>query len=107
MQAPKVEQHGIVIAITSQAYLMVGAESYTLSSGASRDNPQQGTIVVTHYVADPCAHHEQQTETRLYPTPAPHGAVTITAVQGAVIAFRQADGTPGTFDVTMAQYNAP
>jgi len=107
VQNPKVEQHGIGITIASQAYLMVRPESYLLSSGASRDNPQQGVIVVSHYVADPCAHHEQQTETRLYPTPTLHGAVAITAVQGAVIAFRQADGTPGIFDVTMAQYNVP
>jgi len=107
VQAPKVEQHGIVIALTSQAYLSVGAESYTLSSGSSRDNPQQGVIVVTHFVADPCAHPEQQTETRLYPTPAQHGAVTITAVQGAIVTFSQADGTLGTFEVPTTQYNAP
>ena len=107
LQDPKVEQHSIVIAIASQAQLMVGMESYLLSSGASRDNPQQGVIVVTHYVADPCAHPEQQTETRPYPAPSQHGAVRITGVQGALVTFSQADGTPGSFDVTTARYNVP
>jgi len=104
---PRVEQHGIVIAIASQASLSVGQESYTLSSGASRDNAQQGVIVVAHFVADPCAHPEQQTATRLYPTPAQHGTVTITGVQGAVVTFSQADGMSGTFEVTTGQYNVP
>lgn len=107
VQDPKVEQHGIIITIASQAQLMVMSESYALSSGASRDNPQQGVIIVTRYVADPCAHPEQQTETRLYPTPAQHGAVRITGVQGSIVTFHQADGTPGTFEVTTAQYNVP
>ncbi len=107
VQDPKVEQHGVIIAIASQAQLMVGPESYLLTSGASRDNPQQGIIVVTHYVADPCAHPEQQTETRPYPAPMQHGAVRITGVQGAIVTLSQADGTPGSFDVTTARYDVP
>lgn len=90
--------------LTTQATVVVGQEQYWLSSGASADNPRQGLIAVVRPVHDACAHPDQRTEAAAYPTPGQHGRVTMTAVDGPVVAFRTADGTTGRFNVVSKQF---
>ena len=93
-----------MVQLTTQATVVVGQEQYWLSSGASADNPRQGLITVARPVHDACAHPDQRTEAAAYPTPGQHGAVTMTAVDGPVVAFRMEDGTVGRFNVVRKQF---
>ncbi len=90
--------------ISTQASVVVGPDEYFLSSGALRDNPQQGAIVVTHFATDPCAPGSAGTTAGQFPMPTAHGAITLTAVQGEVSDFTAADGTIGRFNVVTKQF---
>ncbi len=57
-----------------------------------------------HPLHDPCAQPDQRAETGVYPTPEQRGAVTLTAVRGAIVEFTTADGATGTFNVVTKEY---
>ena len=96
---------GLRARLTSHATVIVQQELYYLNSGARSDNPQQGLIHVYHPLRDPCAQPNQRAETGVYPTPEERGAVTLTAVRGALVEFTTADGATGTFNVVTKEFS--
>lgn len=85
---------------TDSASGLVNGAPYLIMAGALRTNLNQGYILVTPITIDPC----QAQATGIFPQstvvllPQQHGAVTLTAINGAVLAYQTADGQTGHFD---------
>jgi hypothetical protein len=84
--------------------------SYRVFAGALDPDPEEGVLFVQQQSSDPCATaagltpaHEMQT----FKLPPGTGAVTLTAIEGDLIAFETAKGTGGRFNYTTGEFIWP
>ncbi len=77
---------------------------YKVFGGASKENPQQGVLVVVEFPRDPCASHNEPVSQVRYRTPMQDGEARLTEVNGVVVTFTTIGGSTGRFNVVTKEF---